>query len=586
VSSSKFSRKFIIRPAEHMLDLQYASANANPQATAWPSMNTQAYRRSIQKRPGYTVDRAMVAGDPVQDCMVYTKNDGKSYSLILTEHNLLRREPATTANPNATFSYLTDTYTGSVIVDLISNGAFTLDASDWAATDCTLASTDGGVSGHCLHLTMTGGSLQYAAQTVAGLTIGQQYVFTAYVKNGTAGAVAGQLSIDDGTTTEVYHAHFTTSSSWVKYSLAFTPTTYTSFSFRLMKDNATAGTMLFDSVTLSVRAVATLAGGDDLSFTDTDLTAADIQPGDKFIFDSDHTTDQEPDTNWAEVLSVTDGTNLILTAAYTGSATSGTYKIRKVYSTPTGERWTWTIVADKFIFTNGDTNVQYWDGTLDYADDLNSASASRARYCLNYADRLFLADLYFSDDGGVTSIRHPWTVRCSANLKPETYLADGDTTSADYDFLGTADVITGLGQVGPNIVVYKYDTIIIGNRTGVSTSPIQFGDERRGLGCIAPYSIIHVSGTNVFLGGDNFYSLNGTIPEPFGDKVRDKFFDIVGASDTKRVWGRLLPNQHKILWVINTTSGEGQLTIVYDFVNKGWATWKFYSDVTGIGECA
>jgi len=450
MASTKYSRKFIIRPTEHLLDLQYASANANPQAAAWPSMNIQMYRKSIQKRPGHTVDNTFPSGDAIQDCIVYTKYNNKSYSLILTDANLMKREPDSVEG--GTWSYITETYVG-------------------------------GDSGQ--------------ATTTADPTV---------------------------------------------------------------------------------------------EFTDTSLIdLGGVAAGDKFILDlaADHVVDKEPATGskWATVSSVTDADTLELTANYGGTATTDEYKIRKVYTTPTGERWTWAIVNDKFCFTNGNTDVQYWDGS-GYAAPLNATNASRARYCLNYADRLCLADLYFSEDGGLTSIRHPWTLRVSGNLKPESYLADGDTTSADYDFLGTDDVITGLGQVGNQIVVYKYNTLIFGNRTGVATSPLEFPTERRGMGCIAPYSIVPVAGTNAFLGSDNFYSLNGDIPEQFGDKIRDKFFDVVSDAERKKVWGRLLPAQRKILWIANTNSGDGQVAFVYDYGNKEWATWKFYQDVTGLGEVA
>lgn len=583
MSNSKFSRRFIIRPTEHLADFQYASANANPQATAWPSLNTQLYRKSIQKRPGYTIDRVTASGDPVMDCILYTKYNNNSYSLMLSNKNLMKREPDSVSG--GTWSYLTNTYIGGAIDELILNGGFDSETTSWTATDCSLESLTGGLSGNCLTLTKTGGSLQNAYQIIDGLTVGLQYVFNAYVKTGTAGNVTGRLVVADTTGSEEYHTHFTSSTTWTKYSVIFTPVGYTSFKFFLEKSNSTNGTMLFDSASVRLGSTATVSGT-GVAFTDSDLTTAEIEAGDKFILDDDHDVDKELDADWAEVKSVTNSTNLVLTSAYTGSATNGTYKIRKVYSTPVQGRWAWAISGDKFCFTNGQTNVQYWDGVLGYAVDLNATSASRARYCLNYADRLFLADLYFSDDGGVTSIRHPWTLRWSAQGKPGTYLADGDTTSGDIDFLGTEDVITGLGQVGQTIVVYKYNTLIFGSRTGVATSPVEFPIERRGMGCIAPYSIVPVMGTNVFLGSDNFYSLNGDIPEQCGDKIRDKFFNVVSATAIKRVWGKLLPNQKKIMWVAETNSGDGQLAFVYDYGNREWATWKYYEKITGIGECA
>lgn len=158
MSISKFSRRFIVRPTEHMMDLQYSSANANPQATAWPSLNTQLYRKSIQKRPGYTIDRITVSGDPVQDASVYTRHDGRSYSLMLTDGNLLKREPD--EGTGETWSYLTETYAGGAATELLVNGDFLTDTSSWAETDCTAASVSGGISGNCVRLTRTGGTTQ------------------------------------------------------------------------------------------------------------------------------------------------------------------------------------------------------------------------------------------------------------------------------------------------------------------------------------------------------------------------------------------------------------------------------------------
>jgi hypothetical protein len=235
----------IIRPAEHLMDLQYSSANANPQATAWPSLNTQLYRKSIQKRPGYTIDRATVSGDAVQDAAVYTRYDGRSYSLMLTENNLLKREPD--EGTSETWSYLTEAYTGGAATELIVNGTFATDTSSWAETECTAASVSGGISGNCVRITRTGGTAQYISQTVADLSLTQQYSFSVYVKSGTAGDVAGRMFIDDGTSTETYTKSFTSSASWVQQTLTFTATTYTSFSFGLVKDNATAGTMHFET---------------------------------------------------------------------------------------------------------------------------------------------------------------------------------------------------------------------------------------------------------------------------------------------------------------------------------------------------
>jgi len=139
------------------------------------------------------------------------------------------------------------------------------------------------------------------------------------------------------------------------------------------------------------------------------LDTSGIAAGDKFIMDDDHSAAIEPDTHWAQVASVASNVGMTLSAAYTGSDTSGTYKVRKVYSCPVGERWQWASVAGKFCFVNGSIQGQYWNGTDTYATTLNTTYCNQVRYCASYANRLITADMYHPDD----SARNPWLVRWS-----------------------------------------------------------------------------------------------------------------------------------------------------------------------------
>jgi len=90
------------------------------------------------------------------------------------------------------------------------------------------------------------------------------------------------------------------------------------------------------------------------------------------------------------------GDVITLSAAYTGAATSGAYKVRKVYSCPVGERWQFAAVNGKFCFVNGNVYGQYWDGTSTYATDLETTPTytKYARYCTSFANRLVIADMY------------------------------------------------------------------------------------------------------------------------------------------------------------------------------------------------
>lgn len=306
--------------------------------------------------------------------------------------------------------------------------------------------------------------------------------------------------------------------------------------------------------------------------TATNWSGGGVAAGDKFIINADHTDDEEPDTNWAEVLTVDSDTQITLTAAYTGASSSGAYKIRKVYSVPTDERWAWAVAGDKFVFSNGNENVQYFDGTT--VGDLDS-EAVKARYLVNYANRLFMADLYIEGQ------REPWTVMWSKENDPTDF---ADDTAGSADFVGTEEPIVGLGVVGNALLVYKKTSITIGNRTGQATNPVAFPYERKGVGLHAPYSLVHAMGTNFFLGTTNFYMINGDMPEAIGDQIRDKFFFEVEESERNKVWGAWVPRRHCVVWMALTNSIDGRMAFVYDYIHHTWMTYKFAKDITAIGE--
>ena len=312
---------------------------------------------------------------------------------------------------------------------------------------------------------------------------------------------------------------------------------------------------------------------------DTDGIAAN----DYFILDTDHTSDEELDTAWLKIQAVDSETQLTLSGNYATNGTTGSWAgsekdaiIRKVYSVPSNERWSFAIVNDNFCFSNGNVNVQKYTGS-GKAADLDATNAIKARYLLHYADRLIMADL---QDVG-TGNRNPWQLKCSKNGDPTDWT---DSTAAEYDLIDTDDFITGLGKVGSDIVVYKRDSLIFGNRTGNSTDPLAFPSQRMGLGCVAPYSIVPIRGTNVFLGADNFYILEGDFPRPIGDKVRYKFFDIMGKTEVENTWGFANPLTNQVVWIARTT--EGKFGFVWDYQDMEWTIFRYMHDITGAGRGA
>jgi hypothetical protein len=331
--------------------------------------------------------------------------------------------------------------------------------------------------------------------------------------------------------------------------------------------------------------IASISGATVTFKASTVADTVDIATGDYFILEDDITADREPQSAWSYINSAADAggfyTTLTLSASYSG--TTGSWggsdkdcRIRNVYTTPEDERWTWAIVDDKFCFTNGNTDVQYWAGS-NFAASLDSTNAVKARYCIEYANRLILAD-----EG---STRDPYIIKWSKEGDPTDWT---DTTAGSNALLATSDYITGLGRVGSDLVVYKRDSIVFAHETGIATSPIAFPTHRRGVGCIAPYSIVHVRGTNVFLGRDDFYQIEGQYPRPIGgsneSRMKHRFFDIVNDTDALYTWGEANLNTNVVHWFANTS--EGHRCFTWNYITGEWTEDEFYHEISALGRGA
>jgi hypothetical protein len=323
-----------------------------------------------------------------------------------------------------------------------------------------------------------------------------------------------------------------------------------------------------------VESITTTAVTGHLTSWNTDGIAA----GDQFIMDADLTGSgvTETDANWRTISTVGGATSITLSASYApGTMTGGAYRIRKVYTVPTNERWSWAIVNDKFCFTNGNTNMQYWSGS-NYAATLDATpSIINARYCTEFANRLFVADLQ------ITGARSPLTIKWSKEGDPTNWI---DSTSGENDFLETDDVITGLGRVGTYLVVYKRDSIITGSRSGDPLAPVIYQAPRRGVGLVAPWSLVDFMGTNAWLGRDDFYTLNGDSPTSIGGPIRDKFLKEVGGTEIEKVFGFANYNANEIYWMANTDTG--QRAYVWNYKTNQWTTNEYPLQVHGFGRGA
>ena len=292
----------------------------------------------------------------------------------------------------------------------------------------------------------------------------------------------------------------------------------------------------------------------------TDLTAPEA--GDFFIIDADWDSTAEPDANWGEIEAVDSDTQITLVDAYTGATSSGAYTIRKQYDVPDGERWSWARVNDYLYFANGNDYIQVYTGSGN-CTNLDTTSAVKARYIIEYANRLVQADY--------GSTREPNSVWWSKEGDPSDWT---DDTAGTSTFMQSDDYITGLGKVGSSLVVYQRESMIFGQRTGISTAPISFGRVKRGVGCIAPYSIVEVRGSNAFIGHDDIYIIDGESPYPIGEKIRDKLFSVATVAEIEKAFGYNNTVQNEVRWFVTDTDNN-RLCFVWNYKMNEWYYFNY-----------
>jgi hypothetical protein len=325
---------------------------------------------------------------------------------------------------------------------------------------------------------------------------------------------------------------------------------------------------------------ATGSSGDILVIGETGTwTGHGVGAGDKFILDVDHADplDESNEVNWATVASV-GATVMKLTAPYAGTtgdfgATGRASTVRKVYTVPSGERWSWAVVNGKLCFGNGNTNTQYWDPATPAAVELNATYAQKARYMVAYDERLWLADMT------VSGSRNPWFLRWSAITTPTDFTG----SSAGWkNFADTEEPITGLGVVGGLLFVYKKTMFSLGRKTGNILAPVGWPQDRRGAGVYAPDSLVHALGSNYFVGVDDIYRIDGDRAVSIGESVRRQFFSMVTDAELTKVFGSVSLRFNQIMWAMTDTSGL-QWVWTYNYQANSWSVSTFDRAVTGFG---
>jgi len=180
---------------------------------------------------------------------IWGDGDASGYITLLDCNECFNNNEDIDGNEGGANILTVDHPDGAVGVDkIVKNGAFVATANDWTAIDCALASVAGGQVTNCLRMTRTGANWQAAWQAIT-LTTGRRYRLEFYVKSGTSGNESFYVGVVQQGVAWHDRIEGTTTGAWVKHTLTFEADALTD-AIQINKNTATAGTMLFDEITI------------------------------------------------------------------------------------------------------------------------------------------------------------------------------------------------------------------------------------------------------------------------------------------------------------------------------------------------
>lgn len=521
---------FRLNPIDHCYMMEKSPLYQPLPFSAWPSMNVVQDHGRIRKRCGYKADLTTASEVDVQGVYVYQRRDGTRDTIILSEEDVMVRKTGT----DETFKYLTPmtTYTGTSQVDEIDastklvvtfEAGTTLitdgiEAGDYFILNEDWADVNIEVDASWREIALVNSETQLTLSTAY-----EKAVTTPGAKNATIRTV---------------YTGMPTNGRWV-VAVCDDTFCFSHGGVRVQKLTDTGAQDLDATYAIKARYMLTYANRLYLG----DLVIAKAAGADTFTGSGlDDLTPGGSGENTAEL----------------------TYRV-KIDATGTPDTFTWS-----------DDGGSTWEAT-------GVAITGSAQTLNNAITVTFAATTGHTGDDywefTVAAGREPWSIQWSAEGDVEDWT---DSTAGTADLIDSQDIITGLGRVGNKIIIYKKDSFHVGHRTGVATAHVAVPTHRCGAGLWAPYSLIHVEGTNAYQGREDFYILEGDIPKSIGAPMRDRFFGEVPEGATGDTWGCWDGARNRCMWFTGTKS-LGQISWTWDYKEDAWTTFKFYHEITGAG---
>lgn len=160
---------------------------------------------------------------------------------------------------------------------------------------------------------------------------------------------------------------------------------------------------------------------------------------------------------------------------------------------------------------------------------------------------------------------------CSAYLDHTDWTPAISTQCTTGQLVDTPGAITAMKPIGYDAVAYKADSMYMGRYSG-PPGVWQWSLVPGEIGCASHEAVADIGTAHVFVGPDDFYLFDGTLPRAIGGPIREWFFADVDPTYMGRIRSSHDRTNNLVYWYYPRLGSAGSLTgcVVYHYRANKW----------------
>lgn len=273
--------------------------------------------------------------------------------------------------------------------------------------------------------------------------------------------------------------------------------------------------------------------------------------------------------NNAFVAELLDGTRrtFVSTAATIQEAGSTTWTDRSRVDGYTGSnRMRFCTFGNVTLATNRSEAIQQADPGADFEDIADAPKALLLVSASGFVMALNIDGMTLGD------VQDGWG--CSAIRDQEDWTPAAATQCVAGRLLDSPGPIVAGKALGDDVIAYKATSMYVGRYVG---PPLVWSWTRvpGDIGCVGAEAVVSVDTVHYFIGPDDFYMFDGTVPRSIGAPVREWFFDNLSNADKSNIIGAVDRTRSLVYWYFPSAGGDGSLDscLIYNYKTDHWGKW-------------